>query len=383
MLNKNLGYYRCGGIDFQSKVSALLHSRVINQPVEWMFHQDVFELYPWHIEPAETLDQLYDRRARELREKYDYIIISYSGGADSNNIIESFIRQNLHIDEILINHLSRATQSTTVLDPKIKDSWNFAAEYQLQAVPRLQEIYNRLPNTKIIELEVSDTVIDTLKNYSDADWVLNHSDMLSVGQTFRYNYFHFGHIKEKFDRGQQVGIVVGIDKPNTFIKNNKFYLRFVDTVANITGINDFNSDYTNVTTEFFYWSPESLSMICKQAHVIKQWVEANPQRRKFWDKPSVSTVRLYHERWLRKILYTTWDNNWFQADKATSWWNTEFDTWFRTNPDFAQQFHVWKSGVGHLAQRIPDFVDYNKYGQVDKLRTFYKEYYVGPVIADK
>ena len=124
-------------------------------------------------------------------------------------------------------------------------------------------------------------------------------------------------------------------------------------------------------------------MICKQAHVIKQWVEANPQRRKFWDKPSMSTVRLYHERWLRKILYTTWDNNWFQADKATSWWNTEFDTWFRTNPDFAQQFHVWKSGVGHLAQRIPDFVDYNKYGQVDKLRTFSKEYYVGPMTADK
>ena len=383
MFNKNLGYYRCDGIDFQSKVNALLHSKAVNQPVEWMFHQDVFESYPWHIEPSETLDQLYDRRAKELREQYDYIILSYSGGADSHNILESFIRQKLHIDEIVINHISRATQQSTVLDSKIKDSWNFAAEYQLQAVPRLQEIYNRLPNTKITELEVSDTVIDTLKNYSDADWVLNHSDALSVGQLYRYNYFHFGAIKKNFDQGQKVAIVVGLDKPKTAIKDNKFYLRFIDTVANITGINDFNQDYTNVTTEFFYWSPNCVDMLCKQAHVIKRWVESNPQRRKFWDRPSMSTVRLYHERWLRSLLYTTWDDSWFQVDKATSWWNTEFDTWFRTNPDFAKEFHVWKTGVGYLAQQLPDFVEYNKNGQADKLRAFSKEYYVGPMITDK
>ena len=106
MFNKNLGYYRCDGIDFQSKVNALLHSKAVNQPVEWMFHQDVFESYPWHIEPSETLDQLYDRRAKELRKQYDYIILSYSGGADSHNILESFIRQKLHIDEIVINHIT-------------------------------------------------------------------------------------------------------------------------------------------------------------------------------------------------------------------------------------------------------------------------------------
>lgn len=383
MFNKNLGYYRCGGVDFQSKVNALLHSKVVNQPVEWMFHQDVYSTYPWHIEPVETLDQLYDRRARELREKYDYIVLSFSGGADTNNILESFVRQKLHIDEIVINHMTKATQNVTVVNTSVKNSWNFAAEHQLQAIPRLQYIQNQLPKTKITELDVSHSVLSSLKQFNDADWVLGHNDHLSIGQLFRYNYFHFKEIKKNFDQGKRVAIIVGLDKPRTFIKDNKFYLKFVDTVANITTINDFNQNYNNVTTELFYWSPSCADMICKQAHVIKRWLEANPLRQKFWVAPSFATIRLYHERWLRSLIYSTWDDSWFQTDKATDWWNTEFDTWFRTNPEFSRDFQLWKNGIEFLTRQLPDSILYNKQGQADKLTAFSTEYYIGPMITDK
>ena len=377
MINKNLGYYRCNQVDFSSKVDALLYSKIVGQSVEWMFHQDVFDAYPWHIEPMETLDQLYDRRARELREKYDYIILSFSGGADTNNILESFIRQRLHIDEIVINHMTEATQKFTVVDRSVKNSWNFAAEHQLQGKPRLQYIHTHLPNTKITELDVSHSVLGSLKQFNDADWVLGRNDHLSVGQLFRYNYFHFGQIKKNFDLGKQVAIIVGLDKPRTFIKDNMFYLKFIDTVANITTINDFNQDYTNVTTELFYWSPSCADMICKQAHVIKHWLEATPQRQKFWDTPSFSTVRLYHERWLRNLIYTTWDNSWFQTDKATDWWNTEFDTWFRINPEFSKDFQAWKNGIEFLAEQLPNLIRRNKQGQADSLLQFFSVYKIG------
>jgi hypothetical protein len=264
-----------------------------------------------------------------------------------------------------------------VADPLIKNSWNFAAEHQLQAIPRLQYIHNHLPNTKITELDVSDVVLDSLKQFDDADWVLGRNDHLSVGQLFRYNYFHFGEIKKKFDHGQRVAIIVGIDKPRTFIKDNNFYLKFVDTVTNITTINDFNQEYSNVTTELFYWGPDCADMLCKQAYVIKHWLEANPQRQKFWDMPSFTTVRLYHERWLRNLIYTTWDDHWFQADKATNWWNTEFDTWFRTNPEFSQQLDLWKNGIDFLSKKIPDSVVYNKQGLADALKPFVSVYKIG------
>ena len=378
-MNKQLGYYTCNGIDFSSKVDAFLYSVTVNKPVEWMFHQDVFGKYPWHIEPEETLDQLYDKRARELRERYDYIILSFSGGADTNNILESFVRQGLHIDEIVINHMGKATASTTVLDPNVKNSWNFAAEHKLQAVPRLQYIKQHLPLTKITEIDVSDTVIKGLRDFDDVDWVLGRNDHLSVGQLFRYNYFHFSDIKKQFDHGKRVGIIVGLDKPKTTIKNNNLYVYFIDTVANITTINDFNTDYTNVTTEMFYWSPDCAKMICKQAHVIRRWLEANPVRKQFWINPSYSTVRLYHERWLRSLIYTTWNDDWFQTDKSTDWWNTEFDTWFRTNPEFSREFQLWQQGIGYLASKLPDYITYNNQGQADKLSVFKHEYLIGQV----
>jgi hypothetical protein len=376
-MHHHLGYYRCNGIDFDSKVNALLYSATVNQPVQWMFHQDIFGQYPWHIEPQQSLDQLYDARARQLREQYDYVILSFSGGADTNNILECFIRQGLHLDEIIINHMCRATAKTTVLDPTVKHSWNFAAEHQLQAVPRLQYIKNHLPRTKITELDVSDSVVNALTKFDDVDWVLNHNDHLSIGQLFRYNYFYFGEIKKQFDAGKKVCIIVGIDKPRTHIQNNHFYINFIDTVTNITTVNDFNKDYHNVNTELFYWSPDCVDLLCKQAHVIKKWISLNPQRRKFWENPSFSTVRLYHERWLRNLIYTTWNADWFQADKSTNWWNTEFDTWFRTSNEHRSSYRLWQQGIGYLASKLPNHVQCNSAGQADKLQSFGHQYCIG------
>ena len=70
--NPQLGYYSCNNLFFNSKIEACIYGTAHKQPVKWHFNDDIFDNYPWHIEPAETLDELYDRRAREIREKYDY-----------------------------------------------------------------------------------------------------------------------------------------------------------------------------------------------------------------------------------------------------------------------------------------------------------------------
>jgi hypothetical protein len=380
MINPDLGYYTCNGIMFNSKVDAYLYSATIGKTVEWIFNQDVFSKYPWHIEPIQSLDELYDLRARQLREKYDYLILSYSGGSDTNNILESFIRQGLHIDEIVTNHITKATVKSTILDIRVKDSWNFAAEHGLQAIPRLKYISEKLPRTKITELDVSDNVLNSMKEFKDVDWVLHRNDHLSIGQLFRYNYFHFSSIKKQFDKNLKIAIIVGLDKPKTKIKNdNKFYIYFNDATTNITTINDFNKDYTNVTTELFYWSKDSLNMLCKQAHVIKHWLEERPGRQQFWKNVTFSTVRKYHEKWLRSLIYTTWDNSWYQADKSTSWFNTEFDSWFRNDQSLKKEQELWKRGIQFLETSVPNFLLYNKNGELDSLKQFVLEYPIGEI----
>jgi hypothetical protein len=347
---------------------------MVNKPIEWVFHDDIYAKYDWSIEPTESLDELYDRRARQLREKYDYLVLSFSGGSDTNNIVESFIRQGLHIDEIVTNHISQVTKSTTILNTSNTQSSNFAAEHELQTVPRLHYIHTNLPRTKITVLDVSGVVFDGIKD--DVSWVLDKNDHLSVGQLFRYNYFHFGNMKRQFDKDLKVAIITGTDKPRTYIKDDTFYLYFQDSVANITTIDDFNKDYTNITNELFYWSADSAPMICKQAHVIKRWLEANPDKQDYWRNITAEKIRLYHERFLRPLLYTNWDNSWFQADKSTNWWHTEFDTWFRTDKEFEQKYKLWQQGITWLADNLGHLVE-TKNGVPDSFVKFRKIYKIG------
>lgn len=379
MIDKNLSYYTCNGIEFSSKINACIYSQTVNKPVEWVFHDDVYSKYPWHIEPEQTLDELYDARARQLREQYDYIILSYSGGSDTNNILESFIRCNLHIDEIVTNHITKATEKFTIIDPSNKAASNFAAEHQLQAIPRLQYIYDKLPKTKITVLDVSDVVLNSMDMFDDVEWVHERNDYLSIGQLFRYNYFHFSEMKKQFDKDKKVAIIVGVDKPRTVITDtNDFRVCFNDATANIASVNDFNTEYSNIKTELFYWSRNTAPMICKQAHVIKNWLEAMPARQRMWRNVTKTVVRLYHERLLRNILYSTWDNSWFQADKGTSYWNSEFDAWFHNDPTLTKELTQWKRGLEYVAQNAKDYVEYRN-GSADGLKMFTRSYYVGKI----
>jgi hypothetical protein len=163
-------------------------------------------------------------------------------------------------------------------------------------------------------------------------------------------------MKNKFDRGLKVAIITGIDKPKTFVKDNHIYVYFADNGVNITTINDFNTEYNNISTELFYWSAETAPMICKQVHVIKRWLEANPKFQFYWKNATYENIRRFHETLLRNVIYTTWDESWFQANKSIGWWHTEFDTWFRNNHEFADKYLMWKQGIDWLGQTLGDFV---------------------------
>jgi len=389
MIDEDLGYYLCNNIKFVSKIDSIIYSYTVKKPVEWIFHNDIFSKHSWHIEPENTLDFYYDQRARELREKYDYIILSYSGGSDTHNIFESFARQGLVIDEIVTNHMTSATKKMTVLDSSITNSWNFAAEHELNAVHRIKYISQVSPKTKITVLDVSDVIFDSMKSFENPNWVLGRNDHLSIGQLFRYNYFHFGNLKKQLDKNLKVCIIVGLEKPKTVIINQKLYVSFTDTVANITTINDFNSDYTNTKVEMFYWSKNALDLMTKQVHTIKKFLENKPQFISFW-KPmvningkifnAVDINRIFKEKILRQVIYTTWNDNWFQTDKSLYWWNTEFDNWFRNDPTLRTEYSMWKNGLEFLKSKIPEHVHY-KNGVIDRLIPYSHNYCVGNIIG--
>lgn len=381
-MNKKLGYYTINGIEFESKIHACLHLTKNNLPesaLQWHFNDFEFKSFDWSIEPIETLDELYNARARQLRETYDYIILSYSAGADSHNALMSFLRQGLHVDELLVNTFDDALKNVKV------DSTNKAAptapqlEHHLQTIPRLKEIAVMSPKTKITILDMSDHLFKFHDYYKDESWVLTRKEGLNPLNVTRFNYVYIDQVRRQFDKTKSIAVIAGVEKPRIAVNSEDvMYTYFTDKSANISSIADNTKEYANATVELFYWAPESLKMISKQVHTVKNIIEVNPLYRSFFKGSTFQTVRLIIEPLLRSIIYpTTWDNNWYQGEKALSDWFSEFDHWFIFGQKGTKAHDLWYSGVKYIGDNAGSFVKRDPLGRAIGIKPIFKYYKIG------
>jgi len=380
MIQSTGSAYTVDGIKFESKIRAAIFATQVNKPMTWGFNKELFDAYNWKKEPAFTLDQLYDQRARNLREKYDYIILSYSGGSDSHNILMSFIRQGLYIDEIVVNHMTTAWDKFIVRDPSQRASWNTGAEHDLQTIPRLKEVEHLIPKTKITILDLTNNLFEAFTSYGDESWVMDRKEGLNPLNVTRYNYAYFKEVRTLFDKSHRIAMIVGADKPHTVIKDDQFFFYFVDKGLNIVPIDDNFKDYNNSSLEFFYWSKDALDLMCKQAHVIKRFLENNPQHMHIWDHTNTNpnNWRLVQEPMLKNIIYSTWNSSWFQTEKSTSDWSSEFDTWFIKGYQDHRAHAIWREGIKYVTQNAQPYLKY-KNGTPDGLRYFSQWHYIGKI----
>ena len=378
-MNKKLGYYSIGLQEFDSKIKACqLASKVLEKIqasniVKWHFNDEQFSNYNWSVEPLESLAALYEKRAKHLREQYDYIIVSYSGGADSHNVVMSFLNQGLFIDEIVVTHMDKAMKNYAVVDRNNHSAkYAYSSEYYLQTLPRLEEIRLLSPRTKIRIFDVSDSVFKAFSKHMDESWVFHVREELNPIDASRYNYLQFSEFKTQLDFDKKIAIVLGVDKPIVKLdeQTNKFYLCFRDRLANITPIGEYAKDYTNTTIEYFYWSPDACDLLCKQAHTIINWLKQNPGFQKYFLNNPVS--RIISERILRPLIYTTWKSEWFQADKAMFDWHSDFDAWFIESYKNTLEYLLWKKGLFYVSRTCAPFISNNK--NPDGLITFEKRY---------
>jgi hypothetical protein len=380
-MNEEMGYYICNGIKFNSKIKACVYGSQNKKLVDWVFNDHIFNTYPWEIEPESTLDQLYDRRARQIREKYDYVLLAFSGGSDSNNILESFIRQGLHIDEVVHNVMGDHNNFIR-LDKSLQSSWNEASEYHFQTLPRLDYIKKVSPNTRISVIDLSGFVFQFLNDAGDESWLDHTRERLNVTGVLRHNFLHFKEIRKRFDKDKKIALILGVEKPRTYIKDGIFNLLFTDKALNIATVEEFIQDYSNSTVEYFYSHPDCAELICKQAHVIKKWLELNPQWIPQWTPNSLDDLfkkhRLIHERLYRTMIYTTWDNNWWQADKSTLDWYSEIDDWFTKGHQNSKEFAIWKAGIEYIKKNASDYI-IQKNGQDYGLKGYLKNYRIGEI----
>lgn len=384
-----LGYYTCNNLAFSSKIKACIYGTKNKMPVFWHFNDEVFDRYPWHIEPTSSLDELYDKRAREIREKYDYIILAFSGGSDSNNILESFLRQGLLIDEIITN-VAIDNNAITVFNTNVIDNWNEAAEYKFQTSSRLEYVRSVSPNTKITILDLSSYVLDFFTEQKDESWLNFTKERLNVSGLLRHNFIYFSSVRKQFDKDKKIAMILGIEKPRTYInRDNNLVMFFGDKAVNIATTQEFIEEYSNATVEYFYWHPSCPDIIAKQVHIIKRFLEHNPSMIPCWT-PSISgdyqaMFRLVHERVLRSVIYpSTWHYSYWQANKSTLDWFSEIDNWFLKGFKDTKQFAIWNAGLRYVEENASDYLfaatgNSNLDRQKIGLRPFMKSYIIGKI----
>jgi len=356
--NKKLGYYLVNNEIYYNKYDALLSASKINQHVRWFFNEDAFVRFPWSIEPEESLNELYRQRAQQLRDQYDYIRVEASGGSDSTTVIFSFLLNNIPLDEVVFRYPKQGDKDVVGNANDLR-SENTLSEWEFAAKPLLEWIATNYPSVKITVHDYTENLIREADE-KDESWIYRTRHYLQPGHINKYQTNGLDEHKRLAERNLRICVLWGVDKPKVTIKDGKFFFYFVDGQASHS--DQAIGEHTNITNEFFYWSPDACKLLAKQVHTIKNWFEQpahnNMQNVLHWPNSNFSGRTIY-EQIVKAVIYPEYDLSTFQTNKPTNnIWN-EMDFWFHHNFAGTKPYQVWESGIDYLLKNLnKEFVEH-------------------------
>lgn len=358
------GYYKVGSEEFISKLSAIEHSQKTGKHIEWIFNDSFFEKYDWSKEPEESLQSLYKQRAQRIRNSYDYVVIFYSGGADSHNVLCSFLHNDIPIDEICVCHYSEVEG---------KDSY-WTGEILLTALPDINYIRSHKKSIKI-------TFLDTTKYFEKIytgdnrwDWIYQMNTTLSPNNYVRSFIREINkHYQKIIDSGKKMCFVYGCDKPRIEFKNNRYGLYFQDFIDSTISPRTAILDRPWENDECFYWSVDAVEILSKQAHTLVKFLKNvkssssylhrdHPKHGQRFSKDLGSTIINGEQFYLtpegqKNLLYPYWPKNRFQNPKPFSAVFSPRDSWFYDKNNHNEKIMTAKESFLNGLKKIEQLVD--------------------------
>jgi hypothetical protein len=348
-MKEKYGYWLCNNIKFTKRIEAFIYASAHNCQIQFYYHDDVWNNLAKNrnLLVSSSMNDLYRQRAQQIRDTYKYLILYYSGGADSHNILRTFIDNDIKLDEICVKWPKLFTEKNNLYTPNTIDTSarNYWSEWDFCVKPSLDWIRSVAPDIKI-----------TFKDYLDKN-ICNeqHIDNLfKKGDTFRYGgTFYSTSYSDSAKEKKNVGHIYGIDKPLLSTDGENVYMFFTD--ATMHNVISFSEEDPN-STECFYWSPDFPELTYEMAYRVSEYFNNNKKDRIYlWSrssKLSKSEINNFQHNLSIRLLYNNWDYR-FQAAKPNRIANATEKWWlFVEHPEFKKLYDQFHSNLKSLVTNI-------------------------------
>lgn len=244
-------YYQVGEKKTTSKIQALEWAEGHFRQIKLHYLDDLFQKTDWTKEPEKDWETILRNRCIEIRNKHDYVILWYSGGWDSQTILDAFIRNKLKIDELVI-YVKEYNDEGNEVQPAIDYAQKVKKDY--------------FPNLKITVFSI--TAQQHINWYKDKDytWIHHPGWFPNFSKTMRRR-FMYGRDGVHNDAPKNHVIINGYEKPMIFLMRGKWFASFPDGFLNWV----FDSP-----AEQFYIPENNSEIYLKQCWMAIRWLEKIP-----------------------------------------------------------------------------------------------------------
>jgi hypothetical protein len=359
----NYGYWQVDGKRFFEKIECLQYaSKIKNYNVTYHCFDQEYSSFNWADDTySVNLDELYKRRAQQIRDKYNYVMVAFSGGSDSRNILDTFLENNIHIDEIVSYYPIRVSDKLlSNFDINNKSAKNNIFEYYLACQPTLKEISAKYPNIKITIIDYTEPVLDIVAN-DQAEKLVKYGTTLGIYNAGERILSEM--LKTYSEKYNNACCVYGIDKPSIRFDFRTDRMGFC--------ISDFSHnkcrfviDGYQPVIEPFYTTPDMPEIFFAQSQAIKRYLmplimkepTVIPSMRELFRNTNHTDIKIIesHCDVIKSILYKNFNPTIYQTDKPrTQLLGQDSDAWFhetglvdkKTIDYFVGQYKNWSHGI--------------------------------------
>ena len=242
-------YYKVDDYVTYSKVDAFRAAKGEIKKIKFSFLENIYKNSNWN-KPNELWNDLLKIRCKQLRDKYDYLVLWYSGGYDSQTVLNSFIVNQIPLDEIIIYDRVWFNES----EPR-------AALRHAEYVK-----LHYMPNLKIHFIQINPKQFDDVYKQFGSDWIFAPGGNVMYPKIHRY-FLHneIGATARIVGKNSRRGDIYGQDKPRVLIADGIWYNFMTDSGM---------YQYMNTDCEFFYLSADLPQLHILQCHMVIDWFES-------------------------------------------------------------------------------------------------------------